>query len=381
MKRIIEPRVRRDLARKMVFVSGPRQAGKTTLAAEIAAGVPGAQMFNWDVPADQRVMQAQSWVPTAPLLVFDELHKMKGWRHWLKGVFDGRAPGQSILVTGSARLDAFRQAGESLAGRYFSWHLLPVTVHELVAATGIPPQEALTRLLQRGGFPEPLLAETDADARRWRQLYLEGLIRDDILELSRIHEVRAMCLFVEMLRARVGSPVSLASIARDVQVSPTTLGRYLEILETLHVVFLVRPFHRNVARALLKEPKVYFHDTGLVLGDDGPRFENACATMLNAAVQGRRDAEGVDAGLHYIRDKDGREIDFVVCESGMPVRLVECKWADPSVPAYLAATAERFPDASATLLVRHLRQRERRGPVAVESAAEWLADSAIAARG
>lgn len=282
--------------------------------------------------------------------------------------------GQSILVTGSARLDAFRQAGESLDGRYFSWHLLPVTVSELVATTGTTPEDALTRLLQRGGFPEPLLlAEADADAQRWRQLYLEGLIRDDILELSRIGEVRAMRLFVEMLRERVGSTVSLASIARDLQVSPTTLARYLEILETLHVVFTVRPYHRNVARALLKEPKIYFHDTGLVKGDDGARFENACATMLNAAVQGRRDAEGVDAALQYIRDKDGREIDFAVCEAGTLVHLVECKWSDPSVPSYLAATAVRFPNAAATLLVRHLRQREHRGPVAVESAAEWLA--------
>ena len=167
--------------------------------------------------------------------------------------------------------------------------------------------------------------------------------------------------------------MSLASIARDLQVSPTTLARYLEILETLHVVFVVQPFHRNVARALLKEPKIYFHDTGLVEGGDGPRCENACASMLHAAVQARRDAEGLDARLQYIRDKDGREIDFAVCEGGAPVRLVECKWADPSVPSYPTAMAVRFPDASTTLLVRHLRQREQRGPVAVESAAECLA--------
>ena len=86
-----------------------------------------------------------------------------------------------------------------------------------------------------------------------------------------------MRMFVELLRERVGSPLSLASIARDLQISPTTLARYLEILESLHVVFVVRPYHRNIARALLKEPKVYLHDTGLVRGDDGARFENACA--------------------------------------------------------------------------------------------------------
>jgi predicted AAA+ superfamily ATPase len=373
MRRLIEPLIERDLARKMVFLSGPRQAGKTTLAQAIAGRRPGAQILNWDVLADRRLMLAQSWAPDAPLLVFDELHKMKDWRHWLKGVYDGRRPGQAILVTGSARLDAFRQAGESLAGRYFSWHLLPVTVREFVAGAGVSPEDALTRLLQRGGFPEPLLAETDADAQRWRQLYLDGLIRDDILEFSRIGEVRAMRMFVELLRERVGSPLSLASIARDLQVSPTTLARYLEILESLHVVFLVRPYHRNIARALLKEPKVYLNDTGLVKGDDGARFENACAVMLHAAVQQRRDAEGSDTALHYIRDKERREIDFVICEQGEPTRLIECKWAENSVPPYLAATAARFPRASATLLMRHARQREQRGVVAVEPAAAWLA--------
>lgn len=218
------------------------------------------------------------------------------------------------------------------------------------------------------------MAEADADARRWRQLYLEGLIRDDILEFSRIGEARAMRLFVEMLRERVGSPVSLASMVRDLQVSPTTLGRYLGILETLHIAFVVRPFHRNIARALLKEPKVYFYDTGLVKGDEGVRFENACANMLLTEVQRVRDAEGKEASLGYIRDKEGREIDFVMCDSDQPTQLIECKWSNATVPSYLAATAARFPEARATLLVRHLRQREQRGPVAVDSAAEWLAD-------
>jgi len=373
MERLIEPFIRRDLTRKMVFLTGPRQAGKTTLALAMADRQPGAQLLNWDVLADRRVIQAQSWAPLAPLLVFDELHKMKGWRAWLKGVFDGRPTGQAILVTGSARLDAFRQAGESLAGRYFSWQLHPVTVRELVAVTGEMPEVALTRILERGGFPEPLLTEQVADAQRWRQLYLEGLIRDDILEFSRIGEVRAMRLFVELLRERVGSPVSLASIARDLQVSPTTLGRYLEILESLHVIFVVRPFHRNIARALLKEPKIYFYDTGLVMADAGARFENACAAMLYCHTQFLRNSTGESLSLHYIRDKEGREIDFVLCAAGQPLGFAECKLADPAVPPYLAATAERFPQAGCVLLVRHLRQPEQRGRVAVERAADWLA--------
>ncbi len=373
MQRTLTPLIQADLRRKMVFLSGPRQAGKTTLALKLAGEARRGQALNWDVAADRRVLLDQSWLPDADLLVFDELHKMAGWCEWLKGVCDGRPAGQSLLVTGSARLDAFRQAGESLAGRYFSWRLHPVTVAEWVATSGAAPEDALSRLLERGGFPEPFLAETAADAQRWRRLYLEGIVRDDILEFSRIGEVRAMRVFIDLLRSRVGSPVSLASLARDLQISPTTLGRYLEILEALYIVFTVRPYHRNIARALLKEPKVYFFDTGLVEGDDGARFENACAAMLLRHAHFLQDSAGRDVTLHYVRDKEGREIDFALCEKGEPVGFAEAKLADPAVPPFLAAVAERFPQAGAMLLVRHLRQPELRGRVAVERAADWLA--------
>jgi hypothetical protein len=376
MQRAIAPLIQADLARKMVFLSGPRQAGKSTLARMLAADDacgPGAQVLNWDVAGDRRVILDQSWPPAAPLLVFDELHKMKDWKIWLKGVGDGRPAGQSVLVTGSARLDALRQAGESLAGRYFAWRLHPITVAEWVRMEQATPDEALGRLLERGGFPEPFLAEDAADAARWRRLYLEGVIRDDILEFSRIGELRAMRVFIDMLRSRVGAPLSLASLARDLQVSPTTLGKYLEILEALHIVFTVRPFHHNIARALLKEPKVYFFDTGLVEGDDGARFENACAAMLLRHAHFLQDSAGRDITLHYVRDKEGHEIDFALCERGEPLGFAECKLADPSLPPFLAAVAARFPAAGAALLVRHLRQPEQRGGVAVERAADWLA--------
>jgi len=373
MKRALTPFVQADLARKMVFLSGPRQAGKTTLAHALASAWPNAQVLNWDIAADRRVMLDQSWPPSARLVVFDELHKMADWKAWLKGAFDGRREGQAILVTGSARLDTFRQSGESLAGRYFSWRLHPVTVKEWVSISGATAEAALARILERGGFPEPFLAEQRADAERWRQLYLEGVIRDDILEFSRIGEIRAMRVFVDMLRSRVGSPLSLASLARDLQISPTTLGRYLEILEALHIVFTVRPFHRNIARALLKEPKVYFFDTGLVQGDEGVRFENACATMLLRHAHFLQDSAGRAMSLQYVRDKEGREIDFALCENGEPLGFAECKLSDPAVPPYLAAITERFPSAGASLLVRYLRQPEQRGRVAVERAADWLA--------
>jgi predicted AAA+ superfamily ATPase len=238
MKRSIDLQIRRDLQQKMVLLTGPRQVGKTTLSQQLLAEFPGGQYLNFDVAAHRAVIQAQTWRHSAPLLVLDEIHKMPDWKNWLKGVVDGRAPGQALLVTGSARMDTFRQTGASLAGRYFRLRLHPLSVREWSEASEVSPQQALTHLLARGGFPEPVLASTEADAQRWRADYFAGLVREDVLEFSRLHEVNAMRLFAEMLRSRVGSPLSLASMARDLQLSPVTLGRYLDILEALFIVFV-----------------------------------------------------------------------------------------------------------------------------------------------
>lgn len=293
MKRYLDERVRQDLQKKMVLLTGPRQVGKTTLSQQLLSEFPGGQYLNFDVAAHRAVIQAQSWRQSAPLLVFDEIHKMRDWKGWLKGVYDGRAPGQSVLVTGSARMDTFRQTGESLAGRYFSLRLHPLSVREWCDASAVTSHVALTHLLARGGFPEPALESSDADAQRWRTDYFAGLVREDVLEFSRLHEVNAMRLFAQMLRSRVGSPLSIASLARDLHISPVTLNKYLAILEALFIVFIVRPWHRNIARATLQSPKVYFYDTGLVLGDAGLRFENMVACHLLKNVQWQQAAPGV----------------------------------------------------------------------------------------
>jgi predicted AAA+ superfamily ATPase len=182
-----------------------------------------------------------------------------------------------------------------------------------------------------------------------------------------------MRLFVELLRERVGSPLSLASIARDLAISPTTLKRYLDILQALYIVFTVQPWHHNIARAILQTPKVYFFDTGLVRGDEGICFENAVATMLLKHSHFRQDVRGRSAGLHYIRTKDGAEVDFALSDDNRLTHLIECKLADPSLHRALAGFAAKFPGAEAIQLVRDLRQREYRASVAVTDAAEWLA--------
>lgn len=374
MKRYLDGRVLDDLRRKMVLVTGPRQVGKTTLCRHLMARFENAQYLNWDVAQDRAILRRQSWNPRAGLLVMDEIHKMPDWKNWLKGVVDGRAPEQALLVTGSARMETWRQSGDSLAGRYLAFRLHPISVREWCEQQGGTPAAALARLMARGGFPEPCLAEQDEEAERWRRQYFTDLIREDVVEFSRLHEVNAMRLFVELLRERVGSPLSLASIARDLAVSPTTLKRYLDILQALYIVFTVQPWHRNVARAILQTPKVYFFDTGLVRGDEGVRLENAVATMLLKHVHFLQDARGKSVGLHYIRTKDGAEVDFALSEDNRLTHLIECKLADNAPHRALAGFAQKFPEAQAVQLVRDLRQEEYRTPVRITHAADWLAE-------
>lgn len=373
MKRSIDPQIRRDLQQKMVLLTGPRQVGKTTLSQQLLAEFPGGQYLNFDVAAHRAVIQAQSWRHSAPLLVLDEIHKMPDWKNWLKGVVDGRAPGQAVLVTGSARMDTFRQTGASLAGRYFRLRLHPLSVREWSEASQVAPQQALTHLLARGGFPEPVLASTEVEAQRWRADYFAGLVREDVLEFSRLHEVNAMRLFAEMLRSRVGSPLSLASMARDLQLSPVTLGRYLDILEALFIVFVVRPWHRNIARATLQAPKVYFYDTGLVLGDEGLRFENLVACHLLKNVHWQQDTRGAAADLHYIRTKDEAEVDFCLSEGDTLTHLVECKLADAKPHRALGRFAAQWPQAQAIQLLRDCPVEADIGGLQVRDAAPWLA--------
>jgi uncharacterized protein len=377
MERYLQSRLLSDLRKKPVFLTGPRQVGKTTLGQSLAPGK--TQYLNYDVAADRAVIERGTWRADTSLLVMDEIHKMGEWKRWLKGGMDARPSRQALLITGSARMETFHQSGESLAGRFLALRLHPISVREWCDCAPAPPgarpdaEEALSRLLQRGGFPEPMLAQADEEVDRWRKAYFDGLVREDVLEFSRIQEVTTMRLFTELLRERVGSPLSLASMARDLAVSPPTLRRYLDILQALFIVFTVQPWHRNVARSVLQQPKVYFHDTGLVVGDEGLRFENLVACHLLKHAQWQQDAFGRDSNLHYLRTKDGAEVDFALADRQGPTHLIECKWADPAVHRALARFAGEFPRAQAVQIVRHLRQEEDRGAVRILRAADWLA--------
>jgi len=354
----------------MVMLTGPRQVGKTWLARELMKAFASPQYLNYDNIEDARIIHNQTWSTDADFLVLDEVHKMKGWKGFVKGAYDTRPEGQSILITGSARLDTFRQTGESLAGRYFSYRLHPISVQEMRDA--MPPFEALILLNRFGGFPEPFLSGSETEAARWRKQYYTDLIREDILEFSRIHEIKSIRLLVELLRERVGSPLSYKSIAEDLQIAPNTVRKYVEILESLCIIFLIRPFHANIARAVLREPKVYFFDSGYVKGDDGLKLENTCAVCLLKHVQYLEDTAGENVSLCYVRTRDGKEVDFALCKEDRIVSLIEVKLTDNKPSSSLLYFHKRMPDVASLQIVQNLRQEESMAGVSVVSAGNWL---------
>ena len=368
MKRTQAKAIKRDLDKKMVLLSGPRQVGKSYLARSIAEGFRAPLYLNHDNAQDRAIIANQVWRSTTDLLVLDELHKMRGWKSYLKGLFDTRPKGLRILVTGSARLETFRQSGDSLAGRYFLHRLLPVSPAEATAA-GVNVD--LAHFLERGGFPEPFLAEDPADAGRWRRQYIDGLVREDILTFENVHELRAISLLLELLRERVASPVSYQSLSEDLGIAPNTVKRYIEILEALYIVFLVQPHARSIARSLNRQPKLYFYDTGLVNGDEGKRLENLVAGCLQKHLFLLEDRDGIPRTLRYLRTKDGKEVDFVLVEEKRPTLMIEVKASDRELAPGLVFFHDRYA-IPGVQLVGDLRVESEHKGLAILRALDWL---------
>jgi len=339
MKRYITGQVIKDLKKKMVFLGGPRQVGKTTLALDILKDKHG--YLNWDVSEHrERILRRQ--LPNQKFLVFDEIHKYRAWRNYLKGLYDVSRGNRNILVTGSARLDFYRFGGDSLQGRYHFLRLHPLSVAEL----GISTKKGFQELLQLGGFPEPFLGKSKLEAKRWSREYRTRLIREDILSLERVQDLGKLELLVLRLPELVGSPLSINALREDLQVSHKTLSRWIDILERMYAIFRISPFRGPRIRAVKKERKHYHYDWSLVR-DMPERFENLVASHLLKWVHFEEDTKGRAIELRYFRNMEGKEVDFVVAEDGLPIMFVECKWSDHRVSKTLKYLKTKFADIPA----------------------------------
>lgn len=326
--------------RQMAFLSGPRQVGKTTLAEALA----GDRLINWDDADERRPLLAgpkevarhfglEELQPAPPLVGFDELHKFGRWKSFLKGFFDSYGKQARVLVTGSSRLEVFQPGGDSLMGRYLPYRIHPFSVGEL-ARTELPA--ALVRppcrvkdadydaLLEHGGYPEPFVRRDRRFTRRWGDLRLQQLLREDVRDFTRVKELGQLEVLARLLLERSATQLVYSNLATEIQVSVDTLRRWIETFRSLHLGFLLRPWFRHVAKSLRREPRWFLLDWSRV-EDPAARAETFVACHLRKAVDAWNDLGLGRFELCYLRDKEQREVDFIVIKDRQPWFLVESK--------------------------------------------------------
>lgn len=371
MRRYLESYIKKDLKEKIVLLSGPRQVGKTTLSQQL---VSSYAYLNYDSTADRKIIKKEEWPRGVELVIFDELHKMKNWKSWIKGIYDTEGIPPALLVTGSARLETYRKGGDSLAGRYFSYRLHPLTVKEICYFLKEAPKNTLDNLIKFGGFPEPYLKGDEAFAKRWRRTHVDTIIREDLLDLEKVRDIKSIEILIDLLRARVGSPTSYSSLANDLQVSVHTIKHWLQILENLCVIFPVRPYHKNIARSLLKEAKYYLYDTSAVDGDFGAKLENVVALALLRELHLLEDTTGSKVSLHYLRDKDKNEVDFLTLIDDRPSFMIEVKVSDDNFSKSLYQFHNFLKNAKPIQLVYALKRKKSTKRMDMLPVHEFLAD-------
>lgn len=343
MQRIYNDLIREHLIqnRQMAFVSGPRQAGKTTSAKMIDEK---AMYINWDNQSDRinilkgpdhmvQTYNLDSLDKRNRLLILDEIHKYGKWKQFLKGFFDVYSTDFKFLVTGSARLNIYKKSGDSLMGRYFNYRLHPLSVAETIHSRMIDteirkpqnfPDQIMKDLLEYGGFPEPFLKADKRFYNRWRRLRTEQFFYEDVRDLTNVQEIALIETLAEILKHQTGQLASYSSMAKNLNISVDTVKRWLVILENLYFCYSIRPYFKNVPKSLRKQPKYFLWDWSLIQ-DRGARHENIIASHLLKAIHYWSDAGFGDYGLYYLRDKLKREVDFLITKDHVPWILAEVK--------------------------------------------------------
>jgi predicted AAA+ superfamily ATPase len=350
--RYLESPIRQDLAEKMVFISGPRQVGKTILAKTFLKN-ENDRYFDWDRRDDRKRILSAKWPTDRCTIVLDELHKYRHWKRWIKGEYDSHGEKIRFLITGSARLDIYRKGGDSLQGRYHAYRLHGLSMGELQnVTTHLKPgnqiefpetfdKNLISELFRFGSFPEPFLKQDNRSLRRWQKERMDRFFREDVRDLENIRDLSSMELLADMLSERVGNPLSLQSMREDLEVSHRAVSNWMDVLERLYFCFRISPFTHKAVRSLKKASKAYLWDYSII-EEEGPRFENLVAEHLLKMKHALEDREGYRIGLHYLRDASKREVDFLITHGEKPWFAVECKTKSRNVNPALNYFGERL---------------------------------------
>ena len=352
--RYLVKNIAKDLADKMVFLGGPRQVGKTTLARKLVGpAFSDTAYYNWDHRQDRQTILDLAFAGSAELIILDEVHKYKKWKTLIKGEYDVNRDKRKYLITGSARLNVYRKGGDSLQGRYHYYTLHPFSLAEVLQRRyerdvfqELPidsqdHREGLEALDRFGGFPEIFLKQDSRALRRWHNEKTERLFREDIRDLETIRDMGSMRLLGDLLPGKVGSLLSINALREDLEVSHRSVSRWLDILEAFYYQFRIYPYRERKIRSIKKEPKLYLVDWSEVT-DRAARFENMVASHLLKFVQYLYEYEGYRADLTFLRNVDKKEVDFLVTVDNKPWFCVEAKLADQSVSANLTYFTERL---------------------------------------
>ncbi|HEY8272061.1 MAG TPA: ATP-binding protein [Pseudobdellovibrionaceae bacterium] len=334
MERSLKSQILADLNDKMVLLAGPRQVGKTTLARSL---FKNTQYLNWDVDEDRSHILSRSFHP-ADLWIFDEIHKYKTWRNYLKGLYDKLGNQQKILVTGSAKLDVLRKGGDSLQGRYHFLRLMPLSFKEL----GMRTTKDTQQLFELSGFPEPFFSQSKSKSNRWSRSYRERIIRQEVATNELIQDLGNMEILLHRLPELVGGTLSINAISEDIQISHKTLSKWISALERLYAVFRISPFGPPKVKAVKKEQKLFFFDWNAIV-DPGGRFENFVAVHLLKWIYFEQDVNGRNLDLRFYKDKAQREVDFVIIENNRPIFFIEAKYGDSEITQGIKYLKQRFP--------------------------------------
>lgn len=333
----------------MLFFSGPRQVGKTTTSQKSSTSKKVAHYLNWDNMDDQPLILRgpkalaekiglHELQDNHPIIIFDEIHKYPKWKLLLKGFFDTYGKQCHIIVTGSGRLDMFSQGGDSLMGRYIAYRMHPITLGEclhpklpsvdnLIHSPMKISDEQFNALFNYGGFPKPFLKNSAQFHRQWARHRTHQLFQEDIRDATRVQSLQQLSLLAQLLEQSVGSACNYSSLAKQLRASVDTVREWIILLNRFYYCFSISPWSHNITRSLLKQPKVYMWDWSLVK-DPGARLENLVASHLLKAVNTWTDLGHGDFRLHYLRDKEKREVDFIVTRDETPWFLVEVKTSD-----------------------------------------------------